>query len=563
MTTHTPNTARMGGHLLVDQLRLHGVEQVFCVPGESYLAVLDGLYDSDIKVTVCRQEGGAAMMAEAYGKLQGKPGICMVTRGPGAANAMAGIHIAQQDSTPLIVFVGQVARAMQEREAFQELDYKAVFGSQTKWTCEIKQADRLPELLARAFHIATSGRPGPVVIALPEDMLTEYSLVQDAHPYQLTDTHPAPEQILDLHARIQGAQRPIAILGGSRWNAPAVAQFERYAAAMQLPVSVQFRRQMLCSSAHPTYVGDLGLGANPELIEYIRQADLVLLLGGRFSEVPSQSYTLFDIPTPRQSIVHVHPDVHELNRVYQVELAINASPSALVAALPTSLPNTQARATVSALRASYLAWSQPADVHIPGKLQMGRIMEYLRQRLPDDAIICNGAGNYATWVHRFYNFRQFGTQLAPASGSMGYGVPAAVSAQSQYPQRTVVAFAGDGCFLMHGQEFATAVQYDLPIIVIVIDNKMYGTIRMHQERDYPTRPSATSLRNPDFAHYAQAFGGHGEQVHDTDQFPAAFERALQSGKPAIIHCLLDPQAITPSLSLDRIRELALQAQHRD
>lgn len=559
MTTTLTN-ARMGGHLLVDQLRLHGVEQVFCVPGESYLAVLDGLYDSDIDVTVCRQEGGAAMMAEAYGKLQGKPGICMVTRGPGVANAMAGIHIAQQDSTPLIVFVGQVAREMQDREAFQELDYKAVFGSQTKWTCEIQQVDRIPELIARAFHVASSGRPGPVVISLPEDMLCEYSQAKDARPYTITDTAASVEQVQSLHERVLAAKQPIAILGGTRWTSDAVAQFESYAAAMSLPVCAQFRRQTLFSNNHACYVGDLGLGANPDLLAYIRSSDLVILLGGRGSEVPSQSYTLFDIPHGAQELVHVHPDVHELNKVYQANLAINASPSAFIAALAPlasgfSRPSSE---SLKALRSSYQQWNQPASIRTPGALQMGPIMDYLRKELPDDAILCNGAGNYASWLHRFYNFRRFGTQLAPTSGSMGYGVPAAVSAKRQYPDRTVIALAGDGCFLMHGQEFATAVQYGLNIVVIVIDNQMYGTIRMHQERDYPARPSATMLKNPDFAAYAQAFGGHGERVDTTEQFAPAFERAMKSGKPAIIHCLLDPQAITPTLSLDAIRDQALK-----
>ncbi|HEY9281795.1 MAG TPA: thiamine pyrophosphate-binding protein [Eoetvoesiella sp.] len=552
---------RLGGHILVDQLIAQGVDHVFCVPGESYLAVLDGLHDAAIEVTVCRQEGGAAIMADAYGKLTNRPGICMVTRGPGASNAMAGVHIAHQDSTPLILFVGQIDRAMREREAFQEMDYRAVFGTQAKWVTEIDQVERIPELISRAFHVATSGRPGPVIIALPEDMLVEQASVADAPRYDVVENSPGAGQIEALVQQLAHAQNPIAILGGTRWTEDAVDQFTQFAQRFNLPVVVQFRRQMLFSSQHPNFVGDVGLGSNPQMLQYIKEADLILLVGGRMSEIASQSYTLLDIPVPRQRLVHVHPDSNELNRVYRAQLAINTSPVAFASAVanltPTQSPSWSE--STMALRASYEAWTDPTKIQHPGTLQMGQVMAYLNANLPDDAIMANGAGNYATWLHRFHPFKRYGTQLAPTSGSMGYGLPAAVAAKRMQPEKTVVCFAGDGCFMMHGQEFATAVQYQLPIIVIIIDNGMYGTIRMHQERHYPGRVSATALRNPDFAAYAQAFGGYGERVETTEQFGPAFQRAIASGQPAILHCIIDPETISPATTLEKIRQQAIAA----
>lgn len=560
MTTPLTSAAlpRLGGHILVAQLLAQGVDHVFCVPGESYLAVLDGLHDADIQVTVCRQEGGAAMMAEAHGKLTGMPGICMVTRAPGAANALAGVHIASQDSTPLILFVGQIERGMREREAFQEMDYRAVFGTQVKWVTEVDQVERLPELISRAFHVATSGRPGPVVIALPEDMLVERAVVADAPRHVVVDTAPTSAQMTDLAQAIARAQRPIAILGGTRWNQASVDTFAQFAARHQLPTAVQFRRQMLFSVEHDCFVGDVGLGSNPTLTDYIKNADLVLLVGGRMSEIASQSYTLLNIPVPAQTLVHIHPDAGELNRVYRADLAINVSPASFAQAISDLQPAQPAcwEDRLRTLRASYLAWTDPAAISHPGQFQMGAVMSYLRASLPADAVMCNGAGNYATWLHRFHKFTRYATQLAPTSGSMGYGLPAAVAAKRVDPTRMVVCFAGDGCFMMHGQEFATAVQYQLPIIVILIDNGMYGTIRMHQERHYPARLSATTLKNPDFAAYAVAFGGHGERVETTAQFGPAFERAVASGRPAILHCLLDPEAISPTTTLNKIRQSA-------
>ncbi len=552
-----------GGQLLVQQLQIHGVEHVFCVPGESFLAVLDALHDAPgIAVTVCRQEGGAAMMAEAQGKLTGRPGICMVTRGPGATNASAGIHIAMQDSTPLILFVGQIERGMREREAFQEVDYRAVFGKLAKWVTEIDDVARIPELVSRAFHIATSGRPGPVVIALPEDMLTEWmKLPAAAHApapaqhYRTVEASPGHAQLQDFAARLAQAKRPMLILGGSRWSAQACAQVAEFAGAWQLPVACSFRRQMLFAGAHPCYAGDVGLGINPKLLARLKDADLLVLLGGRLSEVPSQSYTLLGIPVPRQTLVHVFADPDELNHVYQAELAIAASPIAFVQELaslaaPASPVWTEA---TQAAHADYLAWSEPAGRSNPGALQMGPVMQHLIAALPGDTILCNGAGNFSIWLHRFWRFQGYGTQLAPTSGSMGYGLPAALGAKRLHPQRTVVCFTGDGDFMMHGQELATAVQYGLPIVIILLDNGMYGTIRMHQEKNYPARVFATTLQNPDFRALAFAYGAHGERVERTEEFAPALARALQSGKPALLHCLIDPQAITPAATLDSLR----------
>ena len=553
--------SRTGAQILVDQLRLHGVDHVFCVPGESYLAVLDALRDSGIKVTVCRQEGGACMMAEAHGKLTGRPAACFVTRGPGASNATPGIHIAMHDSTPLLVFVGQVPRRVRERKALQELDYRAVFGPLSKWATEIDDADRIPEIISRAMYVATSGCPGPVVIALPEDMLDDRTTAIDGEPALEVEAHPGGAQIAQLCELLAVAGRPLIVLGGSRWTEAAVNAFADIARAWNIAVSVSLRRQMLFPVDHPCFVGDLGFGPNPKLVEHVKSADLILLIGSRMSEVPSQGYRLLDIPAPKQTLIHVYPDAGELGRVYRPRLAINATPVAFVEALRSvKLAASRSRsAFVEAARAAYLAWSDPIAIQTPGSLQMGQVMRYLNDRLPADAILCNGAGNYATWIHRFYRFRKFATQLAPTSGSMGYGVPAAIGAKRVFPDRTVVAFAGDGCFLMNGQEFATAVQYDLPVIIVIVDNGMYGTIRMHQEREYPGRISATQLRNPDFSAYAFAFGGHGERVETTEEFGPAFERALASGKPAILHCMLDPEAISPAFTLAAVREAAIAA----
>ncbi len=547
---------RTAAEVLVDQLQIHGVRHVFCVPGESYLAVLDAFYDSDVAVTVCRQEGGAAMMAEAIGKVTGRPGVCFVTRGPGATNASAGIHIARQDSTPLVMFVGQVARDTREREAFQELDYRAVFGAMTKWATEIDDPARVPEIVSRAFYTAANGRPGPVVVAIPEDMLIERVAIPDAPPFALIETAPGPAELKKFVEMLACSRMPIMLLGGSRWSQQACDAVARFAQKYQLPVVTTFRRAHLFDALHPCYAGDLGIGPNPKLIERIKNADLVILLGGRLGELPSQGYTLFDIPRPQVPVIHVHPGAEELGRVYSPHLAIHATPTGFATALQTITLPSPLSGQAQTAHADYLQWSeQPTEQ--PGTVNFGAVMVWLRENLPHDAIICNGAGNYAAWIHRFFRMRRFGQHVAPTAGSMGFGVPAAVAMKRMFPDRPVVCLAGDGDFLMNGQEFATAVQYDLPFTTIIADNRIYGTIRMHQEREYPGRIFATELRNPDFVAYAAAFGGFGASVERTEDFPAAFKAAQASGKPAIIRLQIDPEAITPVTTLAKIRAKSL------
>src|SRR5665647_2283163 len=550
--------SRTGGEILIDQLAIHGVRHAFCVPGESYLAALDAFHDSPIALTVCRHESAAAIMAEAIGKTTGRPGICFVTRGPGATNASAGIHIARQDSSPMIVFVGQVGRSMREREAFQELDYRAVFGSITKWVTEIDDPARIPELVSRAFHTACNGRPGPVVIALPEDMLIERAMVPDAAAFEPVEIWPGLTDMSRLQKLLWAAKRPVVLVGGSRWSEAATAALARFAERFALPVATTFRRGHLFDALHPCFAGDFGIGPNPKLLARVKGADLVLLIGGRMSEMPSQGYTLFDIPEPQMKLVHVHPGAEELGRVYHPAMAIQAAPTAFCAALeglqpPNEIP-WQGEADIA--HADYLAWSDKATPQ-PGGVNLGEILVWLRESLPRDSFITNGAGNFAAWIHRFYRFRKFASHVGPTSGSMGYGFPAAVAMKTLYPESPVVCIAGDGDFLMTGQDFATAVQYRLPVIVVLSDNGLYGTIRMHQERDYPGREVATALRNPDFVAYAKAFGGFGVLVEKTADFPAAFAAAQKSGLPSIIHLKVSPEAITPTATLTGIREKSL------
>jgi acetolactate synthase-1/2/3 large subunit len=550
--------ARTGGKILVDQLSIQGVQHAFCVPGESYLAALDAFYGSDIKLTVCRHESTAAMMAEAVGKVTGRPGICFVTRGPGATNSSAGIHIARQDSSPMIVFVGQVSREMRDREAFQELDYRAVFGSIAKWATEVDDPARIPEIVSRAFHTASNGRPGPVVVALPEDMLRERVSVPDAAAFSGVEIWPGAADMSELQDLLEAAERPIALIGGSRWSEQATAAFMQFAERFALPVATTFRRGHLFDAAHRCYAGDFGIGPNPKLLARVKGADLVLLIGSRFSEMPSQSYSVLDIPEPQIKLVHVHPGAEELGRVYRPQLAINASPIAFCAALNTLQPPKAIawRGECDVAHADYLAWSEEATP-VPGAVNLGEIMVWLRENLPPDAIVTQGAGNFSGWVHRFYRVRKFGGLVGATSGSMGYGLPAALAMQTLFLDRIVVCVSGDGDFLMTGQDFATAVQYELPVIVLLADNGIYGTIRMHQERDYPGRVIATDLRNPDFAAYALAFGGYGVLVEKSVDFPAAFAAARASGKPSIIHLKIDAEAITPTATLTEIREKSL------
>ncbi|RDE07782.1 thiamine pyrophosphate-binding protein [Pelagibacterium lacus] len=550
---------RTGGQILVDQLKLHGADHVFCVPGESYLAVLDALYDApSIRTITCRQEGNAAMMAEAHGKLSGRPGICMVTRGPGATNASAGLHVAMQDATPMILFIGQVARDQVEREAFQEIDYRRMFGQVTKWTVQVDDAARLPELIARAFRVATSGRPGPVAVALPEDMLTDMAEVADALPYAPLESWPGTGELSALRAMLAAAQRPMLLLGGAPWSAETVVAMQRFAEANALPVATSFRRADRFDNVHPLYAGDLGIGPNPKLADRIREADLLLVVGARLTEMTTGGYSLIGIPLPSQKLVHVHPDPEELGRVYHPTLAINATPRefALAAAALEPIADPVWRGSGAAAHADYTDWQvcQPN----PGAIQVGDIMAWLEAHMPEDTIYTNGAGNFAIWLHRFHRYRRFGTQLAPTSGSMGYGVPAAVAASIVRPEARVVCFAGDGDFLMSGQELATAMAAGTRPVVIVFNNGILGTIRMHQENHYPGRVSATDLVNPDFAAYARAFGGHGETVTETAEFGPAMERALAAGKAAVIELKLDPEAITPRTTLAKLRQAALE-----
>jgi acetolactate synthase-1/2/3 large subunit len=549
---------RTGGQILIDQLVAQGVGRAYCVPGESYLAALDAMDGSPIDVIVCRQEAGAAMMALTEGRLTGRPGICFVTRGPGAMNAAHGVHIAEHDSAPMILFVGQVDRAMIGRGAFQEMDYRALFASTAKLATQIETAAQVPEIIQRAFHAAMQGRPGPVVIALPEDMLTETAAAADAPRVELTPIWPGLTQMAELQKMLWASSRPIAILGGGGWTKRASAAFARFAERFDLPVVGSFRRSSAFDGEHDNFAGEIGFSVNPKLKARVEAADLVLLVGSRMSEAAAQGYTLFSIPSPRQRLVHVHADPNEIGRNYHPALGIVATSPEFCAALEGVEPPASIHWSVEtrAARADYLAWSEQAPAN-PGRVQLSEIMFAIRRRSPD-GIFTNGAGNFSIWVGRFLRFRRVEQQLGPTSGSMGFGLPAAIAAQRLFPKRTVVCFAGDGDFLMNGQEFATAVQYGLPVIVVVIDNGMYGTIRMHQERMFPGRVIGTALRNPDFAALARAFGGHGETVDETAQFPPAYERALASELPSIVHVKVDPEAITPATTLSAIRAQALE-----
>ena len=549
---------RTGGQILVANLLVQGVELAFCVPGESYLPVLDALYDARdrLRLIVCRHEGGASYMAEAYGKLTGRPGVALVTRGPGASNAAIGIHTAVQDSSPMIVLVGQVGADFADREAFQEIDYRRMYGSSVKWVAQIDRAERIPEYLARAFRVAQSGRPGPVVLALPEDMLSASVTVDDALRVEPTILHPGQEAMAALHGRLEQARRPLIIAGGSGWTAVASADLAQFAAANALPVACAFRNQDLIDNRSPNYAGDVGIGPNPKLAARVRNADVLLVIGERLGEMVTSGYALLSVPQPSQALIHVHPGAAELGTVYQPWLAIASSLSSFCAALAALPPvaNPAWAGTAEEAHADYLAWQSPRPV--PGDLDLWRIVGFLRERLPEDAILVNGAGNYATWVHRLYRYPGYRTQLAPYSGSMGYGVPAAIAAKAVHPQRTVVSWNGDGCFLMNGQELATAVQHRLNVVFIVIDNGMYGTIRMHQEKHYPARVYATDLVNPDFAALARAYGAHAETVRRTAEFAPAFERALAHDGPSLLHLFVDPQAITMSATIDELRAQA-------
>ncbi len=548
------SSARSGGELLVDTLEAQGVDRVFCVPGESYLAVLDALHDSPIETIVARQEGGAAMMAEADGKLTGRPGICFVTRGPGATNAASGVHVAKQDSTPMILFVGQIGRAMRGREAFQEVDYRQTFGDVAKWAEEIDDPARIPEVLSHAFHVAMNGRPGPVVLSLPEDMLTE--MVSGGKPgprVEPAEAGPTARQIAAFREMLEGAERPFMVLGGSRWTPEAAVAAQDFAQAWDLPTSVSFRRQNLFDATHAAYAGDVGLGINPALKERLEASDLLILLGARFSENPSQDFSVLGMPTPGKRLVHVHPGPEELGRIYAPELSVAASPASFVEAIAGLRPDTPRKPErIDVAHGAYLKWSTIPESSAQAPLALEAVFEHLGETLPPEAVLANGAGNYAIWLNRFHRFRRFGTMAAPTSGSMGYGLPAAIASKLRKPDAPVVCLAGDGCFQMTSQEFGTAAQYGAGVVVLLCDNGRYGTIKMHQAKRYPGRVSATDLVNPDFAALARAYDCFAATVETNAAFPAAFAEALAASErtklPSLLHLKLDPDRLTPALT---------------
>jgi acetolactate synthase-1/2/3 large subunit len=534
---------RHGGRILVDQLARLGVERVFSVPGESFLAVLDGLHGSDIANVVCRHEGGAAMMAEAQGKLTGRPGVAFVTRGPGATNASAGVHVARQDSTPMVLFVGQIARGDRDREAFQEVDYRAMFGPIAKWVAEIDDTARIPEYVGRAFEVAMSGRPGPVVLALPEDVLSGSA--------EARDLAPAPERLLPdlsqtaarIMERLGQAERPLVVVGGPHWSTRAAADLARFAEAQGLPVAAGFRRQDYIDNRHPNYAGDLNVGVNPKLAERVRAADALLVIGSRLGDIETQGYTLLDPAGHDALLIHVHADADEIGRVWRPGMAVVSEAPAMLAALADLAPcGADWSGWTRAARDDYEGWLAPKET--PGAVKLEQVIGWLSENLPEDAILTNGAGNYAGWLHRYFCFKGYRSQLAPTSGSMGYGFPAAISASLAHPGRMVVCLAGDGCFQMTLNEISTAAQHGATPIVIVVNNGRYGTIRMHQEKHYPGRVSGTALANPDFAALARAYGGHGEVVEEGGGFAAAFARARESGRVAVIELRVDPAALS-------------------
>ena len=560
-----PST-RSGARLLVDQLLIQGVNQAFCVPGESYLAVLDALYEARemIKLVVNRHESAATFMADAYAKLTGQPGVAFVTRGPGASNAAVGIHTSFQDSTPVVVFVGQVGNEFADREAFQEVDYRRMFGQMTKWVAQIDRADRVPEFVARAFQTATSGRPGPVVLALPEDMQLQTVTVPDALCHQPVNAAPSDMQIAALRRLLGRAQRPLLLLGGFGWTSAACDNIKRFAEANYLPVACAFRFQDLFDNRHPNYIGDVGIGINPKLAQRIRDADLIVAVGARLGEMTTSGYTLLTVPVPSQSLVHVHAGVEELGRVYQSQLMINAGMPQFASRLAMMVPIEEPpwRESVAQARADYEAWQQRPAVyaHAQPKLDLWEVVQILSRAVPEDAIIANGAGNFSLWAHRFWRYTGLRTQLAPTSGAMGYGVPAAIAAKVSAPERCVVCFSGDGDFQMTGQELGTAVQYGAGVLLLVFNNGMYGTIRMHQEREFPGRDHGTRLVNPDFAKLAQSYGAFGATAETTDEFAIALAQALafmrERHLPALIELRTDPEVITPNATLTAIRATA-------
>jgi len=555
------STTRHGGQLLVESLIALGVAKAFGVPGESYLAVLDALHDTAgrLDFVLCRNEGGASFMASAYGKLTGRPGICFVTRGPGAANASIGVHTAMQDSSPMILFVGQVGTGMRGREAFQELDYRAVFGSVAKWAVEIDSVDRIPEMLARAWTAACSGRPGPVVVALPEDVLTAHTQTPPlARAAVVAEPAPRPADLEAALALLGAASRPAILIGGTGWTEAGRRALQSFAEASDIPVVAAFRYQDQFDNFSPAFVGEAGVGMLPHVKALLREADVVAAVNVRFGEMTTDGYGLFDVPSPRQTLIHVHPSDRELGKIYVPALALHAGPNAFAAALsPVPARRQEWRAQArAAYEASFTVPPQPSPV------DMAVVTAWLRETLPEDAILTNGAGNFTVWPNKFFKFGPKARLLAPQSGAMGYGLPAAVAAKVAHPERTVVCFAGDGDFQMNCQELGTAMQAGAQPIVLIVNNGIYGTIRAHQERNYPARVSGTTMRNPDFVAVAKAYGFHAERVEATGDFGPAFRRALASRTGAVLDLVVSADAVTPRQTLSQMRATALAARER-
>lgn len=552
---------RNGGQLLVECLIALGATRAFGVPGESYLAVLDALHDTSgrLDFVLCRNEGGAGFMAAAWGKLTGRPGICMVTRGPGATNASIGIHTAMQDSVPMILFVGQVGTDMKGREAFQELDYRAVFCTMAKWVVEIDLVDRIPEILSRAWSTATSGRPGPVVIALPEDMLTALTVVKPlSHPVQIAEPAPDADAMAQTHAMLRAAHRPLVLIGGTNWSPAGRSALQTFAESSNIPVVAAFRFQDQFDNHSAVFAGEAGVGMQPHVKAMIRDADVILAINIRFGEMTTDGYSLLSVPEPAQSIIHVHPSDREIGKIYQPAIGIHAGPSAFAMSLhPVSGGWAGWREKArSDYDASFDAPAQPSPV------DMTVVMRHLQAILPDDAILTNGAGNFTVWPNKFFKFGPKARLLGPQAGAMGYGLPAAIAARLACPDRTVVCFAGDGDFQMTLQELGTAMQAGAQPIVLILNNGIYGTIRAHQERTYPGRVSGTKMENPDFAALARAYGYHAERVGSTADFPAAFARALASHTGAVLDLDISPEALTPRQTLSQMRTAALAAKGR-
>jgi acetolactate synthase I/II/III large subunit len=540
---------RSGGQIVVDQLRELGAEHVFCVPGESFLPILDALHDApDLTLVVCRHEGGAAYMADAYGKLTGRPAVLLVSRGPGATNAAIGLHTARQDSTPLIALVGQAERAVRDREAFQEIDYTPLLGPVTKWRAEVSDPARLPEYLSRAFHMTMAGRPGPVALALPEDVLFATADVSDVPRIAPARSHPGPADLQKVKSLLAAAERPLVVVGGGGWSAAAGAAAQAFCEAWRIPVGAAFRCQDYVPNDSPSYCGPIGIGVAPALARRVRDADVLLAVGTRLDEATTSGYTLVEAPAPRQTLIHVQAGPDEIGRVYAPAIGITAGSQEFFEAMglrPAADPAQVRAEWTQQARADYLADRSPAEQ--PGSAGLGAAIADLCAQLPADTIVTNGAGNYTAWCHRFWSFTQYRSQLGPANGSMGYGVPAAVAAKLTCPDRAVVAFSGDGCFLMNGQELATAVAHRLSIAFVVINNGMYGTIRMHQERHYPGRVAGTNLTNPDFAAYGRAFGAEAEVIGDAGELAGAVVRAVKREGPTVI------ELRTPSATLAMVR----------